>query len=328
MESASFKRLRRTRMNAFSRDLTREISLCAHDFIYPIFVQETAGISPIATLPGIARYGGKDVVNHVKEAYARGIRAIALFPEVPQNLKTLGCEEAFNPDNLMCRTIATLKEAVPEMGLVCDVALDPYNPSGQDGFLADDGRGIVENDRTVAALVKQALVLARAGADVIAPSDMMDGRILAIRSALEAEGFDRTLILSYAAKYASCLYGPFREAVGSSGVLVGDKKSYQMDPANRAEALREIETDLEEGADWVMVKPAHTYMDIIADCKATFGVPTFGYHVSGEYAMWAFAAQAGAIDQVTSIKEILLSLKRAGCDGILTYAAFEAAEYL
>lgn len=313
-------------MAAFSREMTQETALSTQDFIYPIFVQEAAGTTPIPALPGISRHGGKTVIEHVKEAAARGIRAIALFPEVAQDRKTPGCEEAFNPDNLMCRSIAEIKAAVPEMGLVCDVALDPYNPTGQDGFLADDGT--VENDRTVEALVKQTLVQTKAGADVIAPSDMMDGRILAIRSALESEGFDRTLILSYAAKYASCLYGPFREAVGSSGALVGDKKSYQMDPANRAEALREIETDLEEGADWVMVKPAHTYLDIIADCKASFGVPTFGYHVSGEYAMWAFASQAEAIDRVKSLKEILLSLKRAGCDGILTYAAFEAAEYL
>ena len=322
----AFKRLRRARMAGFSRALVQETRLSSDDLIYPLFVQETEGSVPIPSLPGIQRRGGTALVDHVREAVARGIRAVALFPQVPQDKKTPGCEEAFNPDNLVCRSMQTIKEALPDLGIICDVALDPYNPTGQDGFLAADGT--VENDRTVAALVQQALVQTRAGADVIAPSDMMDGRILAIRSALEAEGFDRTLILAYAAKYASCLYAPFREAVGSAGVLRGDKQSYQMDPANRREALREIKADLDEGADWVMVKPAHTYLDIIADCKARFGVPTFGYQVSGEYALWAFAAEAGAIDRIKVLKEILTSLKRAGCDGILTYAAFEAVEYL
>ena len=249
-----------------------------------------------------------------------------LFPEVPADKKTDDCAEAWNPDNLICRTLSTLKSALPEMGLVCDVALDPYNPTGQDGYVSESGE--IENDRTVAALVKQSLALAQAGADVIAPSDMMDGRIGAIRGALESEGWPNTLILAYAAKYASSLYGPFRDAVGSAGALSGDKKSYQMDPANRAEALREIESDLAEGADWIMVKPGHTYLDIIRDAKSAFDMPTFGYHVSGEYAMWAFAAEAGAVDRAATIQEILLSFKRAGADGILTYAAFEVADML
>ena len=304
----------------------RETNLEPQHLIYPLFVMEAEGRQAIDTLPGIARYGGQALIDHAREALARGITTFALFPVVDSALKTQGCEEAYNPDNLISRTLKRLKEALPEAGLMADVALDPYNPNGQDGFVAADGT--VDNDKTLIALVAQAKVLAEAGADIIGPSDMMDGRVRLIRDMLEAQGHERTLILSYAAKYASSLYGPFRDAVGSSTALVGDKKSYQMDPANRAEALREIQTDLEEGADWVMIKPGHSYLDIVADCKATFGVPTFAYHVSGEYAMWAFAAAAGALDRRASIREILLSFRRAGCDGVLTYAAFEAAEYL
>lgn len=321
-----FQRHRRARMQAFSRELVQESALKPQDFIYPVFIDESEGTTPVPTLPGIARRGLKALIPHLKDAHKRGIQAVALFPHVPAEKKTEDCREAWNPDNLICRAIGEIKAQIPGLGLLCDAALDPYNPSGQDGFVSPDGT--VENDRTVEALVKQSLTLAQAGADIIGPSDMMDGRVGAIRNALEAQGHIRTLILSYAAKYASSLYGPFRDAVGSSSALKGDKKSYQMDPANRAEALREIQTDLEEGADWVMVKPGHTYLDIISECKRTFQVPTFGYHVSGEYAMWAFAAEAGALDRRAALMEILLSFKRAGADGILTYAAFEACGYL
>ncbi len=321
--SPSFTRHRRARYAAFARHLVQETRLGPQDLIYPVFVQEEEGRTAIPPLPGVHRYGGQALLDHVKEAAARGIRLLALFPVVPSHRKTDDCAEAFSANNLICRTLRTLKDSIPHLGLMADVALDPYNPNGQDGFVALDGT--IENDATLVALVKQARVLADAGADVLGPSDMMDGRVGAIRTMLEAQGHERTLILSYAAKYASSLYGPFREAVGSAGALVGDKRSYQMDPANRQEALREIETDMAEGADWIMVKPGHTYLDIVADCKAIFQVPTFAYHVSGEYAMWAFAAQAGALDRRASLKEILLSFRRAGCDGILTYAAFEAA---
>ena len=319
-------RHRRPRMQSFSRALMRENLLQTSDFIYPVFVQEAEGETPISALPGISRWGGKALLTHVSEARQRGIECVALFPEVPAPLKTTDCAEAWNKDNLICRSLEALKGHIPEMGLMCDVALDPYNPSGQDGYVSAIGE--IENDRTVEALVKQALTLAQAGADIIGPSDMMDGRIGAIRMALETQGHPNTILLSYAAKYASALYGPFRDAVGSSGALKGDKKSYQMDPANRAEALREIQSDLDEGADWIMVKPGHTYLDIVREAKSTFDVPTFAYHVSGEYAMWAFAAQAGALDRKASIQEILLSCKRAGADGILTYAAFEVADWL
>ena len=326
MSELIFQRHRTSRYKAFSRALVRETHLSPADFIYPIFVQEDEGSTQIDTLPGIHRYGGKALLTHAREAAARGIPAIALFPQVPTALKTADCREAFNPDNLVCRSLRRIKDALPDLGLMCDVALDPYNITGQDGFLNADGT--IENDKTVEALVAQALVQVAAGADIVGPSDMMDGRILAIRTALESQGYVKTLLLSYAAKYASSLYGPFRAAVGSGAHLVGDKNSYQMDPANRQEALREIKTDIDEGADWIMIKPCHTYLDIISDCKASFGIPTFAYHVSGEYAMWAFAAQAGALDRHAALKEILLSFKRAGCDGILTYAAFEAAEIL
>ena len=326
MTRIQYNRLRRARYANFSRRLIQETRLAPQDFIYPVFVQEEEGKTAIPTLPGIFRYGGKALINHVKEASARGIQLVALFPVVPADLKTEDCTEAFSPDNLVSRTLKSLKDSIPELGLMVDIALDPYNPTGQDGFLEADGT--VQNDNTVRALVKQAKVLANAGADVLGPSDMMDGRVGAIRQMLEAEGFERTLILSYAAKYASALYGPFRNAIGSAAALVGDKKSYQMDPCNRLEALREIETDIEEGADWIMVKPGHTYLDIISDCKLTFQVPTFAYHVSGEYAMWAFAVEAGALNRWDSLREILLSFRRAGCDGILTYTAFEAANHL
>ena len=326
MGNTSFIRHRRPRYAEFSRKLVKETQLSAENLVYPIFVQEEEGNTALSMLPGISRYGGKALINHVKEAYARGIPLVSLFPVVNQALKTETCNEAFSSDNLICRTIKDLKNAIPELGLMADVALDPYNPNGQDGFVDTDGT--VANDPTVEALVKQSKVLADAGADVLGPSDMMDGRIGLIRGMLEREGHHRTILLSYAAKYASALYGPFRNAVGSSNSLVGDKKSYQMDPANRMEAIREIRTDLEEGADWVMIKPGHTYLDIITECKRTFGVPTFAYHVSGEYAMWAFAAQHGVIDRKKSLMEILLSFRRAGCDGILSYAAFEAADIL
>ncbi len=320
-------RLRRTRASAWSRRLHAETVLTPADLIWPLFVCEGQGEEqPIASLPGVSRWSIDLLVERARQARDLGIACIALFPNTPPALRTDGGAEAHNPDNLMCRAIRALKDAVPEVGVLTDVALDPYTSHGHDG-LVDEG-GYVLNDATAAALVEQALVQAQAGADIVAPSDMMDGRIGMIRDALEAGGHHNVQIMSYAAKYASAFYGPFRDAVGSRGLLKGDKKSYQMDPANAQEALREVAADLAEGADSVMVKPGLPYLDIVRDVKARFEVPVFAYQVSGEYAMIEAAAAAGAGDRDALVLETLMAFKRAGCSGVLTYHAPLAARLL
>ncbi|MEL7188001.1 MAG: porphobilinogen synthase [Pseudomonadota bacterium] len=321
-------RLRRTRATGWSRTLHRENSLSPADLIWPLFVTEGEGIEePIASLPGVSRWSVDGIVARAKEAVAMGIPVIALFPNTQPDRRSDDGEEALNPDNLMCRAIRAIKaECGDDVGVLTDVALDPYTAHGQDGLLNDDG--YVLNDETVAVLVDQALNQANAGADIIAPSDMMDGRIHAIRMALEMNGHTNVQIMSYAAKYASAFYGPFRDAVGSGGLLKGDKKSYQMDPANAREALREVELDIAEGADSVMVKPGLAYLDIARDVSSQFGVPVFAYQVSGEYAMIEAAAAAGAGDRHALVLETLLAFKRAGCSGILTYHAPLAAKLL
>jgi porphobilinogen synthase len=297
------------------------------DLIWPLFVVDGEGVEqPIATMPGVSRWSVDRIVERAKEARALGIPCLALFPNTPEHLRTDKGGEALNPDNLMCRGIRAIKDAVPEVGVLTDVALDPYTAHGHDGLI--DPRGYVLNDDTKAVLVDQALNQARAGADIIAPSDMMDGRVAAIRSALEGEGHANVQIMAYAAKYASAFYGPFRDAVGSRGRLQGDKKTYQMDPANAEEALREVALDLAEGADTVMVKPGLPYLDIIRRVKERFEVPVFAYAVSGEYAMIEAAAAAGAGDRDALVLESLMSLKRAGCSGVLTYHAPLAARLL
>jgi porphobilinogen synthase len=320
-------RLRRTRSAAWSRRLHAENVLTAADLIWPLFVTDGAGVEePIATLPGVSRWSVDLVVARAREAYDLGIPCLALFPNTPHDRRSEDGAEALNPDNLMCRATRAIKEAVPDIGVLTDVALDPYTAHGHDGLV--DERGYVMNDATVDALVQQALNQARAGADVIAPSDMMDGRIGVIREALEAEGHINVQIMAYAAKYASAFYGPFRDAVGSRGLLKGDKKTYQMDPANAEEALREVALDLAEGADSVMVKPGLPYLDIVARVKQTFEVPVFAYQVSGEYAMIEAAVAAGAADRDAMVLETLLAFKRAGCSGVLTYHAAHAARLL
>ena len=297
------------------------------DLIWPLFVCDGKSCEePVASLPGVSRWSVDLLPGKAREAAALGIPCLALFPNTPAGLRTDEAKEALNPDNLICRAIGAIKETVPEIGILTDVALDPYTAHGHDGLV--DARGYVVNDETVAVLVEQALVQARAGADIIAPSDMMDGRVGAIRSGLEAEGFRDVAIMAYAAKYASAFYGPFREAVGSGGRLKGDKRSYQMDPANSDEALREVALDLAEGADMVMVKPGLPYLDVIARVRDRFGVPTFAYQVSGEYAMIEHAAAAGAGDRDSLILETLLAFKRAGATGILTYHALDAARLI
>ncbi|MCA1284602.1 porphobilinogen synthase [Salipiger bermudensis] len=319
-------RLRRLRKSAAIRALTAETSLCPADFIWPVFVREGEGVvEPVGSMPGVNRLSVDKVVEAAREAHALGIPAICLFPYTPEALKTEDCAEAWNPENLSNRATRAIKDAVPEMAVMTDVALDPYNASGHDGFERD---GEIVNDETVEALVKQALSQARAGADMIGPSDMMDGRIGAMRAALEAEGFRNTLLLSYSAKYASAFYGPFRDAVGASGALKGDKSSYQMMAGNSDEAMRLIERDLSEGADMVMVKPGMPYLDICRRAKEMFGAPTFAYQVSGEYAMLAGAAERGWLDHDRVMLESLIAFKRAGCDGVLTYFAPAAARLL
>jgi len=319
-------RLRRLRKSAAIRALTAETTLSPADFIWPVFVRDGDGVvEPVGSMPGVNRLSVDKVVEAAREAHALGIPAICLFPFTPEALKTGDCAEAWNPDNLSNRATRAIKDAVPEMAVMTDVALDPYNINGHDGFLVD---GEIVNDETVEALVKQALSQARAGADMIGPSDMMDGRIGAMRAALEAEGFRNTLLLSYSAKYASAFYGPFRDAVGASGALKGDKSSYQMMPGNSDEAMRLIERDLSEGADMVMVKPGMPYLDICRRAKETFGAPTFAYQVSGEYAMLAGAAERGWLDHDRVMLESLVAFKRAGCDGVLTYFALQAARLL
>ncbi len=319
-------RLRRNRATASVRDLVRENYLSAGDFIWPVFVRDGEGVEePIPSMPGVTRRSVDKIVEVAKEAADLGIPAICLFPYTDPSLKTENCAEAWNPDNLSNRATRAIKDAVPDMAVMTDVALDPYNINGHDGFVEN---GEIVNDRTVEALVKQALSQADAGADIIGPSDMMDGRIGALRAALEAAGHKNVALLSYSAKYASAFYGPFRDAVGASGALKGDKSTYQMDPANSDEALRLVARDLNEGADMVMVKPGIPYLDVCRRVKDTFGVPTFAYQVSGEYAMIAGAAQNGWIDGDKAMIESLMCFKRAGCDGILTYFAPKVAKAL
>lgn len=304
-----------------------ETVLTPADLIWPLFVTGGEGIEePIASLPGVSRWSVDQVAVRAKEAAALGIPCLALFPNTPADLRTEDGGEALNPDNLMCRAIRAIKDAVPEIGLLTDVALDPYTAHGHDGLV--DDKGYVLNDATAEILIGQSLNQARAGADIIAPSDMMDGRVGLIREALEAEGHVNVQIMAYAAKYASAFYGPFRDAVGSRGLLKGDKKTYQMDPANAEEALREVELDLDEGADSVMVKPGLPYLDIVRRVKERFEVPVFAYQVSGEYAMIEAAAAAGAGDRDALVLETLMAFKRAGCSGVLTYHAAHAARLL
>ena len=297
------------------------------DLIWPLFVAEGRQVEePIATLPGVSRRTVDRLAERAREARDLGIPCIALFPNTPRELRSERGEEALNPDNLMCRAIRAIKDAVPDIGILTDVALDPYTAHGHDGLI--DDAGYVLNDETTEQLVGQALVQARAGADIVAPSDMMDGRVGAIRTALEADGHRNVAIMAYAAKYASAFYGPFRDAVGSRGLLKGDKRGYQMDPANGAEALREVALDIAEGADMVMVKPGLAYLDGLARVKDRFGVPTFAYAVSGEYAMIEAAAAAGAGERDALILETLMAFKRAGASGVLTYHARDAARLL
>ena len=320
-------RLRRNRRDQWSRRLVAENSLTTADLIWPVFVTEGSNSrAEVASMPGVYRLSIDLLVQAVGDAKALGIPAVALFPQTDPAAKTPDAREAYNPDNLICRAVRAIKDSYPDMGVVCDVALDPFNSDGHDGLVVD---GYVVNDESVEALCRQAVVQAQAGCDIIAPSDMMDGRIGAIRKALDDAGYDDVRIMSYAAKYASAFYGPFRDAIGSSGNLKGgDKKTYQMDPANSDEALREVALDLKEGADMVMVKPGMPYLDIVRRVSETFAVPTFAYQVSGEYAMLKGAINNGWLDNDKTILESLLAFKRAGADGILTYFAVEAAKLL
>ncbi|MDX1821628.1 MAG: porphobilinogen synthase [Paracoccaceae bacterium] len=319
-------RFRRTRQSPAIRALTQENTLTAGNLIWPVFVRDGDGIEePVRSMPGVVRRSVDRVVEAAREAADLGIPAICLFPYTDPAKKTRDCAEAWNPDNLSNRATRAIKAAVPGIAVMTDVALDPYNSDGHDGFWRD---GVILNDETVEALVKQALSQAEAGADIIGPSDMMDGRIGAIRQAMETAGHTNVMLLSYAAKYASAFYGPFRDAVGASGALKGDKKTYQMDPANSDEAIRLVERDLREGADMVMVKPGMPYLDICRRVKDTFGAPTYAYQVSGEYAMIQAAAQNGWIDGERAMLESLMCFRRAGCDGILTYFAPAVARKL
>ncbi|MET6756931.1 porphobilinogen synthase [Pseudoalteromonas sp. NCIMB_1079] len=323
-----YTRMRRMRRSDFSRRLMAENQLSVNDLIYPVFVLDGKNRREvIESMPGIERLSIDLLLVEAKELVELGVPAVAIFPVTPADKKSLFAEEAYNDDGLAQRTVRALKEAFPELGVITDVALDPFTTHGQDGIIDDSG--YVINDVTTEILVKQALSHAEAGADVVAPSDMMDGRIGAIREALEADGFIHTRIMAYSAKYASSYYGPFRDAVGSAGNLKGaDKKTYQMDPANSAEAIREVALDLQEGADMVMVKPGMPYLDIVRRVKDEFGVPTFAYQVSGEYAMHKAAIDNGWLSEEATIMESLLAFKRAGADGILTYFAKQAAKYL
>ena len=321
-------RMRRTRASAWSRALHRENIMTPADLIWPLFVTEGKGVEePIASLPGVSRWSVDLTGARAKEAVALGIPVVALFPNTPPEKRSDNGEEAYNPDNLMCRAIKAVRDACgSDIGILTDVALDPYTSHGMDGLV--DAQGYVTNDDSVAALVDQAINQAEAGCDIIGPSDMMDGRVGAIRLALEMGGFHNTQIMSYAAKYASAFYGPFRDAVGSSATLKGDKKTYQMDPANGDEAMREIALDIAEGADSVMVKPGLAYLDIIYRAKQEFDVPVFAYQVSGEYALIEIGAAAGVGERDALMMEKLLAFKRAGCSGILTYHAADAARLL
>ena len=321
-------RPRRMRRDDFSRRLMRENVLTTNDLIYPVFVLDGENrIENVASMPGVQRQTIEVLLKTAAECVKFGIPALALFPVVDQSLKSLDAAEAYNPNGLVPRTIKALKAAFPELGIITDVALDPYTSHGQDGLIDDSG--YVLNDETVAVLVRQALCHAEAGADVVAPSDMMDGRIGAVRQALEFDGHIHTRILAYSAKYASSFYGPFRDAVGSAANLgKSNKYTYQMDPANSNEALKEVALDIAEGADMVMVKPGMPYLDIVRRVKEKFGVPTFAYHVSGEYAMLKAAAQNGWLDEKACVLEAMLSFKRAGADAVLTYYALDVARWL
>ena len=318
-------RLRRTRTDAPTRRLVAEHRLTPDDFIWPLFVAEAAAAGPIASMPGVERHTLDGLLRQGEAALAAGIPYVALFPFVDASLKTEDCREAVDPDNLVCRAVRHLKARFPELGVLCDVALDPFNATGHDGLVKD---GRILNDESVEVLVKQTLIQAEAGCDILGPSDMMDGRVGAMRRALDGKGFQDVKIASYAVKYASAFYGPFRDAIGSKGALKGDKKTYQMDPANSDEALREVALDLAEGADMVMVKPGLPYLDIIRRVKDAYAVPTLAYQVSGEYAMMKAAARNGWRDNDRAVLETLLAFKRAGADAILTYSALEASRLL
>lgn len=320
-------RLRRPRANTWSRQLLSEHRLSSADLIWPLFIVEGNAVrEPITSMPGVDRLSIDLIVEAAREAVDLAIPCLALFPKTPHEKRSDDGREACNPDNLICRAIRAIKDAGLDIGLLTDVALDPYTSHGHDGLLGADGR--ILNDASVEILVEQSLVQSKAGADIIAPSDMMDGRIGAIRAALEREDFHHVQIMAYAAKYASAFYGPFREAVGSGGYLKGDKRTYQMDPANTDEALREVALDIDEGADSVMVKPGMPYLDIIRRVKDAFNVPVFAYQVSGEYAMLMAAVERGWLDQDTAMLESLIAFKRAGCSGVLTYFAPKAARLL
>lgn len=325
--SAAFPaiRMRRVRANPWSRALCAENTLSPSDLIWPVFLIDGVKKSePVDSMPGVERISIDLAVSAAEDAARLGIPVMALFPHTDPELKTADGAEATNPDNLICRATRAIKKAVPEMGILCDVALDPYTTHGHDGLIDEDG--YVVNDETVAVLVQQAMAQVDAGCDIIAPSDMMDGRIKAIRTALETAGHKNTMIMAYAAKYASAFYGPFRDAVGSSKALLGDKRTYQMDPANIDEALREVALDIAEGADMVMVKPGMPYLDVVRRVKDTFAMPTFAYQVSGEYAMLMAAIKAGYLDPDRVILESLIGFKRAGASGVLTYFAIDAAK--
>ena len=320
------RRQRRLRRTGWMRDLVRETVLTPHDFIWPLFIIDGQNEkTQIKTMPGVERLSVDLAVAAAKAAHAEGIPALALFPNTPDNLRNEDATEAYNPDNLMCRALAAIKDAVPEIGLIADVALDEYSSDGQDGLVRD---GEILNDETVDLMVRSALVQSKAGADIIAPSDMMDGRVAAIRAALDGEGFEQTAIMAYSAKFASSFYGPFREAVGSGARLKGDKRTYQLDFANSDEALREVAQDIDEGADMVMVKPGMPYLDLVRRVRDSFNVPVFAYQVSGEYTMLKLAGDAGAINGEAAMLESLWAFKRAGADGVLTYFALEAARKL
>ena len=319
-------RMRRNRGDAWNRRLVAENRLTVDDLIWPVFVVEGKDqCQPVPSMPGVERLSIDRLGDAVGAAKNLGVPAVAVFPYVEEALKTSDCREAINPDNLVCRAVRALKADHPDIGILCDVALDPFNSDGHDGLVRD---GIVVNDETVEVLCRQALVQAEAGCDVAAPSDMMDGRVGAIRGALDEAGYQHVRIMSYAAKYATAFYGPFREAVGSAGALKGDKKTYQIDTANSDEALREVALDIDEGADMVMVKPGLPCLDILRRVKDAFGMPTFAYNVSGEYAMLKAASAQGWLDYDKVMMEVLLAFKRAGADGVLTYAALEAARLL
>jgi porphobilinogen synthase len=329
MNQASYPstRLRRGRTSPWIREMLAEHRLHPSDFILPMFVCEGQGCEePIHSLRGVSRWSVDRLADRAREAARLGIPCVALFPNTPNDLRTDDAREALNPDNLICRAIKAIKDSVPEIGILTDVALDPYTDHGHDGLI--DDRGCVVNDETVKILAEQALIQAAAGSDIVAPSDMMDGRVGAIRQALERESYCDVSIMAYAAKYASAFYGPFREAVGSQGRLKGDKRGYQMDPANGEEALREVALDIAEGADMVMVKPGLPYLDVIWRVRERFGVPTFAYQVSGEYAMIEAASAAGAGERDALIIETLLAFKRAGASGVLTYHALDAARLI